>query len=159
MHAHIYMVKISNLVQKVMLLRSNCALKLKFLDFSADSNHEPDSNCDEYTGATLEAGDLPESFTICSAFMEDAWTIKFVSAIMFTILANRKGSWGSINLVVSPYYTQCKVRLDHGRFAHTVYGMFFPLQWTHVYLSEAANLTLVNLVKDGKLVVDGKLLQ
>ena len=92
-----------------MWLRSNCAVKLKFLDFSADSNHEPDSN-GEYTCATLEAGDLPELFTICSAFMEDAWTIKFVSAIMFTILANRKGSWGSINLVVSPYYTQGKVR-------------------------------------------------
>ena len=37
--------------------------------------------------------------------------------------------------------------------------MFFPLQWTHVCLSEAGNLTLLNLVKDGKLVVDGKLLQ
>ena len=107
MHAHIYMVKISNLVQKVMLLRSNCALKLKFLDFSADSNHEPDSN-GEYTGATLEADDLPESFTICSAFMEDAWTIEFVSAIMFTTFDNRKGSWGSINLVVSRVAKTCR---------------------------------------------------
>ena len=92
-----------------MLLRSICAVKLKVFDFSADSNHEPDSN-GEYTGATLEAGDLPELFIFCSAFMEDAWTIEFVSAIMFTILQNRKGSWGSINLVVSPYYTQCKLR-------------------------------------------------
>ena len=90
-----------------MLLRSNCAVKSKFLDCLADSNQEPDSN-GEYTGATLEAGDLPELFTICSAFMEDAWTIEFVSAIMFTILQNRKGSWGSINLLVSPYYTKCK---------------------------------------------------
>ena len=96
---------------------------------------------------------------MCSAFMVEAWTTEFVSAIMFTILENRKGSWGSLNSVVSPYYTQCKVRLDHGRLAPTVYGMFFPLQWTHVCLSEAGNLTLLNLVKDGKLVVDGKLLQ
>ena len=73
---------------------------------------------------------------------------------MFTILENRKGSWGSINLVGFPYYTQCKVRLDHGRFAQTVYDMFFPFQ-----LNEAGNLTLLNLVTDGKLVVDGKLLQ
>ena len=87
------------------------------------------------------------------------WTTEFVSAIMFTIHENRKGSWGSINLVVSPYYTQCKVRLDHGRLAPTVYGMFFPLQWTHVCLSEAGNLTLLNLVKYGKLVVDRKRLQ
>ena len=52
-----------------------------------------------------------------------------------------------------------KLRLDHGRFAQTVFGMFFPLQWTHVCLSEAGKVTLVNLVKDRKLVVDGKLLQ
>ena len=32
--------------------------------------------------------------------------------------------------------------------------MFFPFQ-----LNEAGNLTLLNLVTDGKLVVDGKLLQ
>ena len=93
------------------------------------------------------------------AFMVEAWTTEFVSAIMFTILENRKGSWGSLNSVVSPYYTQCKGRLDHGRLAPTVYGMFFPLQWTHVCLSVAGKATLVNLVIDGKLVVDGKLLQ
>ena len=40
---------------------------LKVLDFSADIDHEPDSN-GEYTSATLDAGPLPESFTICSAF-------------------------------------------------------------------------------------------
>ena len=85
---------------------------------------------------------------MCLAFMTEAWTTKFVSAIIVI------GSWGSINLDVSPYYTQCKVRLDHGRFAPTVFGMFFPLQWTHVCLSEAGNLTLLNLVKYGKLVVD-----
>ena len=44
---------------------------VKVLDFSADSDHEPDSN-GEYTRATLEAGPLPESFTVCSAFMVEA---------------------------------------------------------------------------------------
>ena len=136
-----YMGKFSNLVIKVMLLRINCAVNLKFLDFSANSNYEPDSN-GEHTGATLEAGPLPESFTICFAFMVKAWTTEFVSAIMFTILDNGKGSWGSINLVVSPYYTYYKVRLDQGKFAQTVYGLFFPLQWTHVCLSVAGKVTL-----------------
>ena len=46
---------------------------LKVLDFSADIDQLPDSN-GEYTGATLEAGPLPESFTICSALMVEAWT-------------------------------------------------------------------------------------
>ena len=47
-----------------------CRAMLKVLDFSADNDHEPDSN-GEYTSATIEAGPLPESFTICSAFMVD----------------------------------------------------------------------------------------
>ena len=46
---------------------------LKVLDFSADNDNEPDSN-DKYTKATLETGPLPDSFTICSAFMVEAWT-------------------------------------------------------------------------------------
>ena len=52
---------------------------LKVLDFSADSNGE-------YTGATLEAGSLPESFTICSALMVEAWTTEGASADMFQLL-------------------------------------------------------------------------
>ena len=49
---------------------------LKVLDFSTDNDNEPDSN-GEYTSATLEAGPIPESFTICSAMMVKAWTIEF----------------------------------------------------------------------------------
>ena len=55
---------------------------LKVLDFSADNDYEPDSN-GEYTSATLEAGPLPESFTICSAFMVEAWNGVTNSAKLF----------------------------------------------------------------------------
>ena len=48
----------------------------KVLDFSADNDNEPDRNGD-YTSATLDAGPLPESFTICLAIMVDAWTAAF----------------------------------------------------------------------------------
>ena len=60
---------------------------LKVLDFSADNDHEPDSTGD-YTSATLEAGPLPESFTICSALVVEAWTTEFTTADMFTLLDN-----------------------------------------------------------------------
>merc|ERR1711963_269751 len=50
-----------------------CGSRLKVFDFSADNNHQPDSN-GEYTSATMEVGTLPKNFTICSAFMVDAWT-------------------------------------------------------------------------------------
>ena len=62
-----------------------CVPKLKVLDFSADTDQEPDSN-GEYTGASLKADFLPESFTICSAIMVDAWTTVFTSAEMFILL-------------------------------------------------------------------------
>ena len=61
-----------------------CKAMLKVVDFSADNDHERDSN-GEYTSATMEAGPLPESFTICSAFMVDAWTTHSVSAAMFLL--------------------------------------------------------------------------
>ena len=73
---------------------------LKVLDFSEDINHQPDSN-DEYTSATLEAGPLPESFTICSALMVEAWTTGFSSADMFALLDDQENVWGLITL--NPY--------------------------------------------------------
>ena len=74
-----------------------CAAKLRVLDFSADNDQEPDSN-GEFTGATLKAGFLPESFTICSAFMVDAWTTEFASALMATMLDDDGDIWGKIFL-------------------------------------------------------------
>ena len=67
--------------------QSRSVSTLKVFDFSADGDQQPDIN-GEYTGATLEAGPLPESFTICSAFMVEAWTTDFSSADMFTLLDN-----------------------------------------------------------------------
>ena len=43
----------------------------KILDFSEDNDHELGSKGD-YTIATLKAGPLPESITVCSAFMVEA---------------------------------------------------------------------------------------
>ena len=78
--------------------------KSKVLDFSAVSDHEPDSN-GEYTGATLKVDILPESFTICSAFMMEAWTTKFVSASMFILLDEWDYPWGAISLSAAPRHT------------------------------------------------------
>ena len=84
-----------------------CVSKLKVLDFSADNDHEPDSN-GEFTSATLEAGFLPQSFTICSAFMTDAWVSAFsASSNMFTLVDVDGNTWGRIKLyVASSKYTQ-----------------------------------------------------
>ena len=72
-----------------------CVITLKVLDFSADADNARDSN-GKYTSATLDAGALPESFTICSAFMVDAWT-PHKDAPMFLLLDDDP----SENVVVS----------------------------------------------------------
>ena len=69
---------------------------MKVLDFSADNDQELDSNA-AFTGATLDTGvALPESITVCSAFMVDAW-IKHKDAPMFLLLDDDP----SENVVVS----------------------------------------------------------
>ena len=64
--------------------RSSISKTTRVLDFSADNDFKPDTK-GEYTGATLDAGALPESFTICSAFMVEEWTSDYQTADMFTL--------------------------------------------------------------------------
>ena len=71
--------------------------RMKVLDFSADNDQEPDSN-GEFTSASLDAGTLPESFTVCSAIMVDAWTTEFSAADMFALLGVRGYRYGKISL-------------------------------------------------------------
>ena len=79
----------------------------KVLDFSADNDNEPDSNGD-YTGATLEAGPLPESFTICVSIMVDAWTTDITETRFFTILEDGDiiYPWGYVILFSAESYTE-----------------------------------------------------
>ena len=80
--------------------------RLKVLDFShhAWGDYEEDG----YTKATLDAGLLPESFTLCSAFMLwDYWTTYFKSARLFTLLdKDTIWSWACIELYAGPSYTE-----------------------------------------------------
>ena len=45
----------------------------KAIDFSLDNDFSPDVN-NSYTHASLQKENLPPSFTICTAFMVEAWT-------------------------------------------------------------------------------------
>ena len=113
---------------------------LNVLDFSADNDQEPDRN-GEYTSATLAADlALPESFTICLAFMVEAWTTEFSGARMFILLDDDGYSWGYIHLFAVDSYTQYRVKLGPVFFVRQVEAVYFPLQWAHVCLSlEQAN--------------------
>ena len=87
---------------------------VKVLDFSADIDQQPDIN-GEFTSATLNAGFLPESFTICTAFMVQAWKTGFSSADMFTMLADGGYKWGRIRMFASSNFTRYKQDLARWR--------------------------------------------
>ena len=123
---------------------------MKVLDFSADNDHQPDSN-GEFTSATLDAGALPESFTICSAFMVEAW-IEFQSAPMFVLPGVDGGNWGQINLFAAKSYTEYDVYLGPVFFVKQTETVFFPLQWTRACLSLDSDAGKVILVVDGQLL-------
>ena len=124
---------------------------MKVLDFSADSDHEADITGD-YTSATLEAGPLPESFTICSAFMVEAWTTEFSAADMFTLLDNDGYRWGYINLFAGSSYTEYEVWLGPVDIINQTETVFFPLQWLRACLSLDSVAGKVTLVVDGQLL-------
>ena len=63
---------------------------LKVLDLSDDNDGVVDKDR-KFTRATLKSGPLPESFTICSAFMVEAWTTGFEKAYMFALLDYKGG--------------------------------------------------------------------
>ena len=128
--------------------------KLKVLDFSADNDHEPDSN-GELTGATLDAGFLPESFTICSAIMTDAWTTVFTAARTFNLRDDKdESNWGYIILHSAYHYTEYYVKLGPVAFRAQTDVAYFPLEWTRVCLSLDSTASKVRLVVDGQLLAE-----
>ena len=137
--------------QRLVGSQGNPEKMLKVLDFSADNDQEPDSN-GEYTSATLEAGPLPESFTICSALMVEAWTTEFSGTEMFELLDNDGDHWAKIRLYAANSYTQSDVWLGPVQFINQTETVFFPLQWSRACLSLDLVTSQVVLVVDGQLL-------
>ena len=107
---------------------------LKVLDFSADGDQQPDSN-GEYTSATLEAGPLPESFTICSAWMVEAWTADSTAAILFQLLDNDGYDWLSSKIWSASTYIEYEVSVGPAFHLYEKDAIFMPLQWIRACLS------------------------
>ena len=128
---------------------------MKVLDFSEDGDGQPDSN-GEYTKATLEAGSLPESFTICSAFMTEAWTTRFTAAEMFSLMWVDGRIWGYVNLFAGKTSTDFEVMLGPVNLLTKLEELFFTLQWIRACLSVDSVASKVMLVVDGQLVGEEK---
>ena len=129
-----------------------CGSALKVLDFSADNNDEPDIN-GEFTSATLlNAVALPESFTICSALMVDAWTTGNAEAVMFVLLDRFGYMWSMVYVHATTSYTEYEVYHAHITLVKQTKVVFFPLRWKRVCLSLDSVAGKLTLVVDGVLL-------
>ena len=76
------------------------------LSFSDDNDNKAD-RIGEYTSASIEKENLPMSFTICAAFMVEAWNTDFISALILSILGDNKFSvWGGLMITASNTFTE-----------------------------------------------------
>ena len=108
---------------------------MKVIDVSADNDQIADAN-GEYTSATLYGGALPDSFTICSAFMVEAWTTEQSAADLFSLKDDDDQNWAYIYMVAASGSTT--YTLDFGQLfaVKEIEATFFPLQWTRVCISQ-----------------------
>ena len=104
------------------------------ITFHDDVDSLPDS-FGKYTGASLTKPDMPKDFTICAAYMVEAWTTDFSSANLFTLNARDGDGWAYVNMFAAFTYTEFEVHI--GRVTVVAFSdrLLFPLTWTRVCLS------------------------
>ena len=111
------------------------------LDFSLDNDNAVDSN-EAYTSATLKKNDMPPSFTICAAYMIEAWPTDFTEAFMFVLQGKAFGygygahspesafDYGYVSMYAAPDYTEYKARFGFVRVRANIAAVYIPLQCT-----------------------------
>ena len=130
---------------------------LKAIDFSLDNDHKPDVN-NSFTHAYLQKENLPASFTICTAFMVEAWVGKYASAPLFVLFDDQRKDWQWTSIRSSGSYTEFQFKFEGSAiFKGRRDLLFYPLQWTKVCLSLDSNTSSVRLVADSELLIETKL--
>ena len=137
--------------------RQNCSVPfcppLKALDFSLDNDRKPDEN-NSYTHASLQKRNFPPSFTICTAFMVEAWAKK-ASAKLLLLLDGKGDIWLSIRIYAAAMtYTEFSFEFEASpRISNQSKVLFYPLQWTRICLSKS-DASIARLVEDGELILE-----
>ena len=80
---------------------------LNVLSFADDNNDQAETN-GEFTSASLKKTNMPASFTLCLAFMAEAWTDDYQSVDIPTFLKDdsRQHKWGHVILYPAPGFTE-----------------------------------------------------
>ena len=139
------------------LPKDNVGSEHSVIDISDDINGERDS-LREFTMASLSKPDMPRDFTICTAFMSEAWTTDFSASRLFELRDVDGDRWAYVLLYAAESYIEFEVKLGNVDFQTPIPRVLFPLTWTRVCLSLDTGSGKVGVVVDG-LVVQEKIYQ
>ena len=123
----------------------------KAIDLSEESDQEEDEN-GEYTSAFIKKEDLPNSFTICSAFSVDAWTTEFSQSAMFALLSEDSHYWAFFELYASDKHTEYWAKVGEVMLNVKDDIKFFPLTWSRACFALDLDQNRMWVVVNGKLL-------
>ena len=83
---------------------------MKALDFSLDNDQKTDEN-NSYTHASLQIKNLPTSFTVCTAFMVEAFT-NFVDGTLFLLHDDEGEIWQFVGYYFADTYTEFSLQFE-----------------------------------------------
>ena len=118
------------------------------ISFSDDNDNLPDSS-GEYTGASLTKLDMPKDFTICAAYMVEAWTTDFKMANLFELINKDGRPWTFFNMYAGDTYTEFKARVGPAGFIAYSELVLLPLTCTRFCLSLDTVTWNIRLVVNG----------
>ena len=122
------------------------------VSFSDDVDGLPDSS-GEYTGATLTKPGMPKDFTICAAYMVEAWTTDFEKANLIQLNRADGRMWAGFEIFAADTYTEFNAKIGLVNFMVFSESVLFPLAWTRVCLS------LDTVTGNVRFVVNGEVLE
>ena len=144
------MVPFPTLIVLLLGLFKTCHTK-QVLDFSDDNDRRPDKEI-AYTHASLRKGNLPRSFTICAAFMVEAWTEETYSYV-FSLMRGKDNTWLALSIWSKESETVLKIELSEDISEETLSSFFFPLTWMNLCLLVDSETSTVTLFVDSEEVV------
>ena len=122
---------------------------INVINFSDDNDGAPDSE-GEYTSATLTKPGMPQDFTICTAFLAEAWNSKFTGTFVFTLNDPRGIAWAYVLVYASELNTEYRVMLARHQFSVFINRPLFPMTWTRLCVSYDTATSKKVLVVDGQ---------
>ena len=126
-----------------------CASKTtKVFNFDDDYDEEYDEN-GELSCAYLDTGKpLPETWTLCSSFMVDAWMMEFSSADLFVLDDFEGDRWAWVHMFAASDYTEYEATIGGFYVLYEVPTPCFGKQWPRVCISQETDK--IRMVVDGQ---------